>query len=157
MFILLCIRKAVSSDYNKVEDVLKSVGFSTKYLEDNSQILVVEVDENIVGAGGITIDNENALIRFLAISPEHQRQLLGDTLVRAFINYSDRRNVKKIYVFAYDEITNFFKRIGFKPVKDSIVKASLEKQKFNTCLSKYNEVFELDIDDFFNNKSCCHK
>ena len=24
----------------------------------------------------------------------------------------------------------------------------MEKQKFNTCLSKYNEVFELDIDDF---------
>ncbi|HHX24039.1 MAG: GNAT family N-acetyltransferase [Tepidanaerobacteraceae bacterium] len=146
---MILIRKAVLDEKSNIELILEKVNLDKKIQSDYMQnTMVVDFDDRIVGCGGLDIHGDLAHIKFVAILPEYQNQRLGDGLVRALVNYADRRNIKKIYI-ADDKPLDYFKRFGFKEINQK------SSQNGSDIKSNSLEYFmELDVDQFFNNHHC---
>jgi amino-acid N-acetyltransferase len=114
--------------------------------------MVVELEDTLVGYGSLDIADELAIIRCVYIAHNYRNQGLGDGLVRALINYADRRAVKRIYIFSDREI-DYFKRFGFKYISSDQCDIKIVGA-YNTNSDDYSYIMELDIDEYFNSRHC---
>lgn len=147
---MITIRKATSDDKSRMHEILNSADFDEYCFENLTEhTMVVELENNIVGWGALDIVDNLALMKFVYILPDYRNQGLGDGLVRALINYADRRGVKNVYILSQYE---YFKRFGFKQVAGSECdKKVLEKYSINV---KDQFIMKLNVDDFFNGCHC---
>jgi len=149
---LITIRKATFEDKYKIQEVINNTDFA-QFCPANltEHTLVVELENTIVGCGNLDIIEDLALIKFVYIIPKYRNQGLGDGLVRALINYADRRNVKKIYIIC-DDKSEYFKRFGFKYV--AATKCNRKVYESHSRNIKDQFIMELDVDEFFNSCHC---
>ena len=131
---MILIREAYPEEK---ETIAKMLG-DTELPIDNDVDIVVESEGVLLGYGGFDFDRKDVLLKSVYITPDHRGQRLGDGLVRAIINYADRRNINKIYI-SDNNADEYFKRFGFKNISNN---------KNNKCF------FELDVKEFFNNLKC---
>lgn len=149
---MITIRKAVTDDKRKIDEIIKDANFNRFNVDYPEHTMVVELENTIVGCATLYIVDDIAHIGFVYIVPYYQNQGLGDGLVRALINYADRRSVKKIYIFNENEI-DYFKRFGFIYItSDKCCKKIYETNNIN--ISKYPFIMKLDVSNFFNNCQC---
>jgi len=147
---LITIRKAIADDKVKIQEIINNDLATQVCFEcPPEHTMVVECENNLLGVGALDINGDLALIKFVYIVPVYRNQGFGDGLVRALINYADRRGVKRIYVISKNEI-DYFKRFGFEYM-------SSEKicEIFEVSINERPFMMELDVDEFFNN-CCCH-
>ncbi|NLZ54975.1 MAG: GNAT family N-acetyltransferase [Thermoanaerobacteraceae bacterium] len=150
---MIIIRKAVTDDKHKIQEIIKNTDFNQfDFNKHPEHTMVVELEHTIIGCATLDICGNLAHIGFVYIIPSYQNQGLGDGLVRALINYADRRNVKKIYIF-YDKKVDYFKRFGFKYITSNKCDNKIyETSDIN--ISKHSFIMELDVNEFFNNCQC---
>ncbi len=132
---VVVIRKALKEDVDSISSLFGLYNLPVG-VGNNSDCMVVELENKIIGAGCMQITDNRAEITSVAILPEFQHKRFGDSLIRALINFADRRNVSLIYVKT-DLAQDFFKKIGFIPINDQV-----------------NEMI-LDVNNFFDNNTCC--
>ncbi|NLU09858.1 MAG: GNAT family N-acetyltransferase [Tepidanaerobacter acetatoxydans] len=152
---MILIRKALPDERDKIKRIL----FECDIKASNSDItnsakdaMIVELDDLIVGYGSLDIYSDIAILKLVCVLPKYQNQGLGDGLVRALINYADRRNVKKMYIFHREKV-EYFKRFGFKCVTLEELDNRIHKIH-NYGESKSTFIMELDINEFFNKQQC---
>lgn len=131
---MVVIRKALKEDVDSISSLFGLFNLPVS-VDNNSNCMVVELENKIIGAGCMKITDNRAEITSIAILPEFQHKRFGDSLIRALINFADRRNVSLIYVKT-NLAQDFFKKIGFMP------------------RTKNNEMI-LDVNNFFDNNTCC--
>jgi len=78
--------------------------------------LVAEIDGRVVGMIRGVWDGSRALIHQLSVHPDHQRQGIGTTLVRAIARRFRQKGAPTIAVTATQETRAFYERLGFKSV-----------------------------------------
>lgn len=152
---MIIIRKAIPSDEQILKSILQNAGLS---LSDSNgypeNTMLIETDDSTAGCGGVDIIEDIAILKYIYILPEYRGQGLGDGLTRALINYTDRRNIKKMYLLL-EKPMDYFKRFGFKAVKEEDVKDKFAAiQSHKTASAKSDYIMELDIEEFFNNPHC---
>ncbi|HHW02720.1 MAG TPA: GNAT family N-acetyltransferase [Thermoanaerobacterales bacterium] len=150
---MISIRKALPTDISKVKEVLSKVNLSAD-IDSIDNFMVMELDNNIIATAGLEIYQDVAILRSVAVLPEFQHQGLGDGLVRAMINYADRRKISKLFLFT-QTARGFFEKIGFKLIQretiDERCKTS-QQYKSNCPVNAY--VMELNVKEFFNSIHC---
>jgi len=151
---LITIRKAVHDDRDKIRKIINNTALNELFFDALPEhTLVVEVENTVVGYGALDISKNLAIIKYIYIVPHYRNQGFGDGLVRALINYADRRGVQNIYVFSDDDEINYFKRFGFKSI--TLNECDIEIFKtFNIDNYKYPFVMKLDVGEFFINCHC---
>ncbi|GAQ26153.1 MULTISPECIES: GNAT family N-acetyltransferase [Tepidanaerobacter] len=156
MRFLIIIRKALPSEIGLIQNRLihdaKESNVQLLKVDDIEDAMIIEVDDLIAGYGILDIYGDKALLRFVYIFPEHRGDGLGDGLVRALINYADRRGVKKIYLCGSED-TDYFTRFGFKHVcctkSDCPINNNIDFKTAANCCT-----MELDVEEFFNTPQC---
>ncbi|MHA2064382.1 MAG: arsenic resistance N-acetyltransferase ArsN2 [Candidatus Thorarchaeota archaeon] len=87
------------------------------------------------GCVGLEIYNDSALLRSMAVTPEHQGKGLGTVLTEAIIEDARKKDIKTLFLLT-DTAEDFFIRFGFHVVERELVpkdvKQSIEFAKL--CL-----------------------
>jgi amino-acid N-acetyltransferase len=87
------------------------------------------------GCVGLEIYGDSALLRSMAITPEHQGKGLGTALTEAIIEDARKRGIKTLFLLT-ETAEDFFRRFGFQKVEREVVpenvKTSIEFTKL--CL-----------------------
>lgn len=84
---------------------------------DGSDILVLRVDGEIVGAVMVGHDGHRGWIYYLAVNPEYQRRGFGEQLVRAAEQWLLDRHVRKCQLMVRDTntgVVGFYDRLGYE-------------------------------------------
>jgi ribosomal protein S18 acetylase RimI-like enzyme len=106
--------------YDLRETLLKKINSPFKF-ED---FYVIEIDRDIVGAGGIWAlkhDPSVARLDWFMIDPDYQRKGIGTILIRFLENFLKKKNIKLILAEtssgrAYRAAVNFWAKNGFKEI-----------------------------------------
>jgi amino-acid N-acetyltransferase len=76
---------------------------------------VLEQEGRVVGAAGIEIYDEAAVLRSVVVSPELRGTGEGDRLVQTGLDYAREHGARRVYLFTM-HAAPFFARYGFEPV-----------------------------------------
>jgi N-acetylglutamate synthase-like GNAT family acetyltransferase len=94
-----------------------------------------ESDLSLWGCVGLEIYGSSALLRSMAIDPEHQGRGLGTALTEAIIEDARKKGISTLFLLT-ETAEDFFKRFGFRIVERELVpddvKTSIEFTKL--CL-----------------------
>lgn len=152
---MILIRKALPDEREEIKSILLECDIKASdsdIANGAKDAMIVELDDLIVGYGSLDIYSDIAILKLVCVLPKYQNQGLGDGLVRALINYADRRNVKKMYI-VHKEKVEYFKRFGFKYV--TLEEFDNRTHKIHDHgKNKIDFIMELDVDDFFNKQQC---
>lgn len=77
--------------------------------------MVLETDGAVAGCAGIETYGEAAFLRSVVVAPEFRGRGAGDRLVRAALQYAQRKQARHVYFFTM-YAANFFARHGFETV-----------------------------------------
>lgn len=146
---MILIRKAILGDFPIIKAILKQSDIKEDKADELRGIMVLEVDSKLVGVGKVDILEDIGFIDYIVIIKEYRNQSLADGLIRALINYSDRRGVRKLLIKT--KKPDFFTKIGFKVVDTNNLSLDIIKTKLQK-----GDLLALDIFEFFNNHQCCH-
>ncbi|ASZ09223.1 GNAT family N-acetyltransferase [Mesoplasma chauliocola] len=78
-------------------------------------VLVKDYQHNIVGAGNIYFDNENAIIDDIVVLKSACNQGLAKMIMFYLISYVKQLNKQSVLLFGTEIATPIYKKIGFKP------------------------------------------
>ncbi len=118
----LSIQLAHQSDLPAIVSLLNRVNLPTEGVREHvSDFLMLFGSENITGAKpigcvGLEVYGEIALLRSMAMAPEHQGKGLGTMLIETIVKYAKGRNIKTLYLLT-ETAEDFFHRIGFRIVE----------------------------------------
>lgn len=144
---MVIIKKASQEDINSIKTILREAKCNISDFNDNN-IMVVEEDTQLVGVGCIKIFGELAFIEGIAMKDNDPE--LSDGLVKALINFADRRDVKEIYTLDNKQ-KSIYQEIGFIVATEQQCKKLFDKTG-NINFSE--KLLILDVNDFFNNHQC---
>lgn len=119
-----------ANDYSNYDEALrlwksslddKSTPLPTKesflrHKKDGSILFVVDGKNDLAAVYLVSISGNQSLLQHLAVSPDHRRKHLGDTLICKSFHYCRDRGVKKFLFWAFAEntpILNLMKHYGF--------------------------------------------
>ena len=128
------IKMAKKSDLPRILDLLGEVNLHTQGVTDHIGDFLQLMEEgktssHLLGRVGLEIYGESALLRSLAVKPEHQGMGYGKSLTKAIIQYAKKKKVKTLFLLT-DTAESFFTKAGFKRVeRDAVppgVKQSVE-------------------------------
>jgi amino-acid N-acetyltransferase len=151
---LIVFRRARPGDFEVIKGILEKVGLITDGIEQHRDNFMVAEEDNIaIATGGLEIYGDIAILRSLAVLPEFQGRGIGDGLVRALINFAERRGVKKIFLYTRSA-KPFFEKIGFLAVdSEELDKKSIKSLQIDQCANS-SILMKLDVNDFFKNIKC---
>ena len=134
------IRKAGIQDIKQIQALINS--FAKKDLmlprslnelyEGIRDFWVYEVNKKILGCCALHISWEDlAEIKSLAVSKASQHKGVGRELVLTCLNEAKELGAKKIFVLTYNP--GYFKKFGFKRVKNSCLPHKIWAECINCC------------------------
>ncbi len=120
--LMLCM---INPTYGKVQNIAQSV-----YAKNQGRFYVCEKDDEIIGiAGGSQINNDQFILRHMAVSPDQKRTGIGKKLLSALI---DDGQYDSVALECDYKSVKFFKNFGFKCVSD--IDPILEMKRYNCLL-----------------------
>ncbi|MHA2385633.1 MAG: arsenic resistance N-acetyltransferase ArsN2 [Candidatus Thorarchaeota archaeon] len=135
------IERTSPSELSWILSLLNDVDLPSEGVKDHiSNFLSLRSDDddpNLApwGCVGLEIYGDSALLRSMAISPEHQGKGLGTVLTKAIIEDAQEKGIKTLFLLT-DTAEDFFRRFGFRVVErehvPDDVKTSIEFTKL--CL-----------------------
>jgi len=69
----------------------------------------------VVGAGGLEVYGDAALLRSVVVEPAWRKMRLGEALVRALLSSARARGIRTIYLLT-ESAADFFARFGFERI-----------------------------------------
>lgn len=151
---MIIIRRALPEEKENVKAILKEADLSTAGVDEHfSNFMVLERDGCVIGTAGLEIYGDVAILRSVAILPEFRRQGMGDGLVRAMINFADRRNIKQIYLFT-QTARKFFEKFGFKAIPRECIDERCRSSGEAGLSPTSATAMALDIRKFFDTLRC---
>ena len=79
-----------------------------------------------VACGSLYFDANNYTIAHICVLPEHQRQYIGDMLIKLLLIIGFGMMAERILCHSSPETVPFFKKYGFLPVKEQNKKITME-------------------------------
>lgn len=134
------IRKAKIEDIKQIQDLINS--FAKKDLmlprslnelyENIRDFWVFEERSKILGCSALHISwDDLAEIKSLAVAKYRQRKGVGEKLVLSCLSEAKQLGAKKVFVLTYRP--DYFKRFGFKRIKNSDLPHKIWAECINCC------------------------
>lgn len=121
------IEPARPDDLAGVADLLRRVRLPTDGLAEHRATLLVARDaRGIVGSAALEVYQDGALLRSVAVAPEHRGSGLGERLTRAALDLARRRRVADVYLLT-ETATGFFPRFGFRSIDRATVARGVQR------------------------------
>ena len=110
------IRKAAAADLKNVEQLLRSASLPTRGVEEFFQdFLVAENRNGIVGAIGLEVYGNTALLRSAVVHPTEQNKGLGTLLYNQLLESAKAQGVRRLILLT-DTAEKYFARKGFRKI-----------------------------------------
>jgi len=110
------IRAAAVEDLPAIKDILRANQLPTEGVDEHWKTFVIARDgERIVGCGGAEAYQFAALIRSVAVVPDHRSQGLGRRIVRQLLDRLASRGLREFYLLT-TTAEEYFKKRGFKTI-----------------------------------------
>jgi protein-tyrosine-phosphatase/N-acetylglutamate synthase-like GNAT family acetyltransferase len=122
------IMPATSDDAAELEALLRTTNLPLDGLADAFPhgFAVARVDGELVGAAGIEVWNEHALLRSVAVAPSRRKQHIGEALVADRIAWATAQLPSLATVSLLTTgAENYFARLGFRRIERGELPASL--------------------------------
>ena len=134
------IRTAKIGDINQIQDLINF--FAKKDLmlprslnelyENLRDFWVFEERRKILGCSALHISwDDLAEIKCLAVAKDKQRKGLGEKLILTCLNEAKQLGARRIFVLTYKP--EFFKKFGFKRIKNSDLPHKIWAECINCC------------------------
>ncbi len=126
----ITIRSAGPADRGAVESLLTRTGLPIDGVADHLDHFAVAVDGNaVIGSAGLEVYGPHALLRSVAVLPEHQRGGLGRRLIETALEAARRERLESVTLLT-TTAADYFPRFGFRRIEQSAapeaVKASTQ-------------------------------
>jgi len=109
----IVISQAEITDIAEMESILKEANLPEgEILQHINNFLLLKVNDKIIGAIGLEIYEEHAILRSFAIRPIYQGKGFGLILFDKIIELSNKNEVVEIYLLT-DSAVKFFEKKGF--------------------------------------------
>ncbi len=134
------IRKAKIEDIKQIQSLINSFAKQDIMLprslnelyESIRDFWVVEKNGKIIGCSALHISwDDLAEIKSVAVAKDKQRRGIGKELIDICIDEAKQMGVKKVFVLTYKP--EFFKKFGFKKVKNSSLPHKIWAECINCC------------------------
>ena len=117
---ILNIIRDVFDSYDMIYDLDNDfpdlVQFDENYPPDQKELFVIKKDDSIAGCGGVRVDeHDTPYLTRIYISPKHQGQKLGETLVRFLIAEAFKKN-NQLYLWTdtrFEKAHHLYNKLGF--------------------------------------------
>ena len=125
------INAAPADDLPAIKHLLLSMGLPEAGVDEHWRTFVVAREgDTIVGCGGAEAYQFAALIRSIAVAPDHRSKGLGRRMVRQLLDRLASRGLREFYLLTTDA-EDYFRRRGFKPIdRDEVHPQLLSSQEF---------------------------
>lgn len=125
----MLIRDAVPADLAAIESLLQSHRLTAAGVGDHVDAFVVAEDGGgIVASAGLEIYGTAALLRSVAVRPDHQGRGLARTLVDRLFDRARRDRVRSLYLLT-TTAAPYFQRFGFAPISRDEVAAPVRASR----------------------------
>ena len=130
----LSIRPAGPADVAAIEALLTSFDLPTAGVSEQINGFVVAEDgDAIVASAGLEVYGTAALLRSVAVHPDHQRRGLAATLVRTLLTRARDTGVEQVFLLTLTAAT-YFRRLGFEDIPDTAIDTAVRASKeFTDC------------------------
>jgi amino-acid N-acetyltransferase len=130
------LRQANAADLPLVERLLLDAGLITAGVPEHiSDFLLAEEDGRIVGSAALERYGAQALLRSVAVTPEHRNRGLARDLVSRLLDDAAGADVREIYLFT-STAPGYFRRFGFVPIgRDDIAQSVRASAEYGECCS----------------------
>jgi amino-acid N-acetyltransferase len=125
------IRAALEPDLEDVISLLIDEDLNIEGVHENIGNFVVAMNgQTLVGCGGAEAFQFVALIRSIAVHPDHRSHGIGRRIVREMLDRLSSRGLREFYVVTEDA-EGWFRKRGFKPCdRDEVHPQILESTEF---------------------------
>lgn len=129
---MIVIRKFKNSDLEDLKELLEEVNIKAEDANLDDLVYLSFVDQKLIGVIRAKQKQDIWVLNYVYISKKWRNKKMGDALLRVVIDKLDRKEVKRLY---FPEIDKYLIKNGFQKNSDNIL--------------------ELDVEGFFENKCCC--
>ena len=120
------IRAAAAADYAPVCDLLRSAKLPLDGLSTTLEnFLVAEAGARVVGAAGLEVYDDAALLRSVVVAPSHRGAGMGGMLSEGALALAGDRGIRDVYLLT-DTAEAFFRRRGFAVIARADVPRSVQ-------------------------------
>jgi amino-acid N-acetyltransferase len=125
------LRAASAGDYDQVVRLLRAADLPTAGLQPSlPDFLVAEENGRVVGAVGLEVYGEAALLRSAVVDDARRGSGVGSDLVAELLVRAGRRGVREIYLLT-TTAEHYFPRFGFTRVgRDAVAPALRASEEF---------------------------
>jgi len=110
----LLVSAATEADVEAIKQLLVTNDLPVAGVDEHWKTFVVAREGNqIVGCGGSEAYRNAALIRSIAVAPEHRSRGIGRLLVRQLLDRLSSRGIREFYLLT-TTAQDYFKKRGFK-------------------------------------------
>ncbi|HEX2832265.1 MAG TPA: arsenic resistance N-acetyltransferase ArsN2 [Thermoanaerobaculia bacterium] len=127
----ITIAPATANDLESIKELLVASGLPTAGVDDHwKTFLVAREDGKLVGCAGAEAYQFAALIRSVAVVPEHRSRSIGRKLVRQLLDRLASRGLREFYLLT-TTAESYFKKRGFKAIdRDEVHPQLLSSREF---------------------------
>lgn len=123
------VRFAKQSDMTAIKELLSTNDLPYEDIDGHlPHFLVAEKGARIVGAAGLEIHQNFALLRSLVVSSSEAGKGLGSILVQKILSYAQSRNIERVFLLT-TTADQFFKKIGFEQTDRNSVPIAIRNTK----------------------------
>jgi amino-acid N-acetyltransferase len=134
----MVIEKAARSDLPEVRTLLECHHLPADGIDELAETLLVARDDaRVVGAAGVELYADGALLRSVAVDPAVQGQRLGQQLIEAALRMAEARGAHAVFLLT-TTADRFFARFGFEEITRADVPTSVQSSvefRFACCES----------------------
>jgi N-acetylglutamate synthase-like GNAT family acetyltransferase len=133
----LLVSAATQADVDAIKKLLVANDLPVAGVDDHWKTFVVAREgEEVVGCGGSEAYRNAALIRSIAVAPEHRSRGIGRLLVRQLLDRLSSRGIREFYLLT-TTAQDYFKKRGFKKCdRDEVNPQLLASREFQDACPK---------------------
>jgi amino-acid N-acetyltransferase len=121
------LRPATAEDVPAIDALLSDNRLPTAGFRDDVRECIVATDDGrVVGAAGLEIYDDSALLRSVVVAAAVRGRGLGQQLSRAAVEAARRRGVQRVFLLT-TTAERFFPKLGFAEVPRAAVPATVQQ------------------------------
>jgi N-acetylglutamate synthase-like GNAT family acetyltransferase len=122
------IRNARLDDLPAALALVRSAGLPEDLEPHFRNFVVADRDGVVIGAAGLEIHGNRALLRSLVVAPSSRTVGIGSSLTRAVIEEARQGSIREVFLLTLDA-ARLFERLGFRHVERAEAPAEIRKTR----------------------------